>query len=278
MNPKKLTLNQPRKKADTTRRCLTNTASLAPKPFLTDDITPPGMQLPPGFTQTAGWIRRSPGVTLNSKSNNLILYFHGNGECIWSQGLQKKLNLIHKNGFSILAIDYPGYGKSKGSPEIDNLYTFADSTYNYVKRKYPDYNIILWGQSLGTIPAIYLAKNKEVELLISEGTITILPDLKNSLEAFYSTDQHKVNLQIDSVRNFDNYEKIKGIQNRVIFIHGDNDKIAKFNFAKTLYDGFDSDKKEFIVLSGSGHNYSLTVIKEYLKTIKEIVTNEFKTE
>lgn len=212
---------------------------------------------------------------INTESNNLIIYFHGNGECLWTKGLQKKLKLIFKSGFSILAIDYPEYGKSKGKAIVDNLYRFADSTYVYAKTKYPEHNIIIWGQSLGTIPAIYLARNKEADLLISEGTITILPDLKNSLEKIYSTEQQNISLKIDSTRYFDNYEMIKGVKNRVVFIHGDNDIIAKIEYAKELYNGFDSNKKDFVVLKGVGHNYGSDVFKKYLKNIRKTVANEF---
>lgn len=208
------------------------------------------------------------------KNKALIVYFHGNGESLWFNGLQKKLSFLHKNGFNILAIDYPGYGKSKGKETVENLYRFADSTYNYVNKKYPGYTIIIWGQSLGTIPAIYLARNRRVDLLISEGTITVLPDLKNSLEAVYSTGQQKVFFEIDSNRHFNNYEMIQGVKSRAVFIHGDNDLIAKTQYAKKLYDEFDSDKKQLILLPGAGHNYGLNQIKGYVKTIQDIVATE----
>ena len=60
---------------------------------------------------------------------------------------------------NIFSYDYSGYGASSGKPSEKNLYSDIDAAWNNLRTKYgisPE-NIILYGQSIGTVPTIDLA-------------------------------------------------------------------------------------------------------------------------
>lgn len=65
--------------------------------------------------------------------------------------------------------DYTGYGLSKpGKPSEKNLYADIDAAFKELRQRYgisPE-NIILYGQSIGTVPTVDLASRFEVGAVI----------------------------------------------------------------------------------------------------------------
>lgn len=72
------------------------------------------------------------------------------------------LHLLHlgsRINCNIFSYDYSGYGASSGKPSEKNLYADIDAAWNFLRTKYgisPE-NIILYGQSIGTVPTVDLA-------------------------------------------------------------------------------------------------------------------------
>ena len=65
---------------------------------------------------------------------------------------------------NIFSYDYSGYGASNGAPSEKNLYADIDAAWNYLRTKYgisPE-NIILYGQSIGTVPTVDLGSRYRV--------------------------------------------------------------------------------------------------------------------
>lgn len=55
--------------------------------------------------------------------------------------------------------DYSGYGMSTGKPSEKNLYADVDAAWHALRTRYgisPE-NVILYGQSIGTVPTVDLA-------------------------------------------------------------------------------------------------------------------------
>jgi hypothetical protein len=59
-------------------------------------------------------------------------------------------------------MEYPGYGIYDGSPDANQILIDAESVYIYLTEilKIPEESIILFGRSIGTGPATYLASKK----------------------------------------------------------------------------------------------------------------------
>lgn len=74
-------------------------------------------------------VNTSDGVTLHGwwlehpEPRGQVVYFHGNGGnlSLWLDVFTD----IHRRGFSILAVDYRGYGASTGSPSEKGVYLDA---------------------------------------------------------------------------------------------------------------------------------------------------------
>ncbi|XP_036211365.1 alpha/beta hydrolase domain-containing protein 17C isoform X2 [Myotis myotis] len=87
-----------------------------------------------------------------------LLFSHGNAVdlgqmCSFYLGLGSRINC------NIFSYDYSGYGVSSGRPSEQNLYADIDAAWQALRTRYgvsPE-NIVLYGQSIGTVPTVDLA-------------------------------------------------------------------------------------------------------------------------
>ena len=115
-----------------------------------------------------------------------ILFSHGNAVDIGQMtsflvglGLRLKCN--------VLSYDYCGYGRSTGNASERNLYADIEAAWHALSKRYglsPE-NIILYGQSIGTVPTIDLASRYEVGGVIlhsplMSGMRVAFPDTKRT--------------------------------------------------------------------------------------------------
>jgi len=106
-----------------------------------------------------GW-----NVGVNETETKTIIYFGGNAQDVVYLNFEAREFKVKQ----LIAINYPGYGKSTGKPTQKILYKSALQVYDWAIKKYqlqPE-NIIVMGRSLGSSVATYLATNREVNGLI----------------------------------------------------------------------------------------------------------------
>lgn len=153
-----------------------------------------------------------------SDSRSLLIYHHGNGEDLGQ--ILPILELYQKKGISVLAYDYPGYGMSSGHPTESALYESANRVYTYATNdlSYQANQITLYGRSLGSGPACWLAEKYPVHGLILEG-------------AFTSTFRVMTQIKLLPFDYFDNLKKLKNIDCPVLLIHGKEDRTIPFSHA-----------------------------------------------
>ena len=120
----------------------------------------------------------------NKKSDDgaLLLFCLPNGGCY--ELIQKiKIDFYLKSGFSFLCWNYKGYGYSKGTANFSNVKSDVLELYDTIIKN-PKYNfkkICVMGHSIGGVAACYLAKNRHVDLLISDRNFCDMPRLANNL-------------------------------------------------------------------------------------------------
>ena len=118
----------------------------------------------------------------NSFRDGILLIF-----CLPNGGVYElipktKIDFYMNSGFSFLCWNYNGYGYSKGSPSFKNIRTSILELYDIIVSN-PKYNfkkICVMGHSIGGVPAFYLAKNRHIDLIISDRNFCDLPRLVNN--------------------------------------------------------------------------------------------------
>ena len=82
--------------------------------------------------------------------------------CCWL--LSYFYDLTFQNEFNAVSMSIAGYGQSTGKPSEKNLYADIEASWHALRSRYgvsPE-NIILYGQSIGTVPTVDLASRYEV--------------------------------------------------------------------------------------------------------------------
>lgn len=119
---------------------------------------------------------------------NKLTFFisHGN-----AADLGLLLNFVYELGsklnVNIMCYDYSGYGASTGKPLEKNLYADAECALSVLRTKYevPLNKIVLYGQSIGTVPTVYLATIYRVAAVVlhsplMSGLRVVFPNLKRN--------------------------------------------------------------------------------------------------
>ena len=100
------------------------------------------------------------------ESKGLVLFFHGNSSDLRNWG--KMSPQFHRNGYDVVMVDYPGFGKSSGKHTEQGLYDTADKLYQWAKQEYDNKDMVILGRSIGSVPASYLSSKRKVKRVILE--------------------------------------------------------------------------------------------------------------
>ncbi|GET36337.1 alpha/beta hydrolase [Microseira wollei] len=192
------------------------------------------------------------GWWIPSQRRNLgtLLYLHGNSFNIGSNITQAYR--FHQLGFSVLLIDYRGYGKSQGNfPSESQVYQDAQIAWNYLvkQKQIPANQIFIYGHSLGGAVAIDLAvKHPEAAGLIVQNSFT-------SMQKMAELDPYLRIFPISLIlrHRFDSITKVKSLRMPVLFVHGTADAMIPKTMSKTLYAAA-PEPKQLLLVPGAKHN------------------------
>lgn len=113
----------------------------------------------------------------------IVIYFHGNKTNI--NRYAKFATNFTKEGYVVLMPDYPGFGKSTGKISEELLYKIGLQVYQLAKSKFNTDSIIIYGKSLGTGIASYVASRKNCKQLILETPYYSMISLWNNYAFMY---------------------------------------------------------------------------------------------
>ena len=121
------------------------------------------LETPEGIT-LHGWFVNH----LEEDTVPLIIYFGGN-----NQEVSEMLEMAYRfENWALLALNYRGYGLSEGQPGQDEIFRDAVFVYDAFtgQEDVDPERIVVMGWSLGSGPAVYLSKHREIA-----GTILVSP-------------------------------------------------------------------------------------------------------
>lgn len=192
-----------------------------------------------------------------------VLYLHGTRWNLTGQFF--RIEQLHAMGFSVLAIDYRGFGQSLGSlPSETTVYEDARIAWTRLKVLQPDPNKrLLYGHSLGGAVAIDLAAElgrdaerdggkKQARGLIIESTFTTLADVATAV----ANTAFPVRWLLS--QKFDSIDKIAEIHMPVLIVHGTADPYVPSRFSEELYQAA-QEPKRLLLVPGGTHNNSMSL-------------------
>lgn len=181
----------------------------------------------------------------------VILHFHGNaGHIGFRTGRAAILTQIAGDG--ILLLEYRGYGGNRGRPDEKGLEQDAQAAMAALrKRGFSPDRVILYGESLGSGPAVFLAQQmaqqeQPVAGLILEAAFTSLPDIAARIYPIFP-----VRLLMQD--RFPNAARIAEIDTPLLILHGLRDRTIPPDMAQSLYDRAQHPKQRTLSPHGD-HN------------------------
>ncbi|MCV4341571.1 alpha/beta hydrolase [Pseudomonas capsici] len=205
-----------------------------------------------------------------------ILYLHGSR---WNlTGQLFRIEQLRGLGFSILAIDYRGFGQSMGQlPSEDTVYEDARIAWDRLKQLQPDpQRRLIYGHSLGGAVAVDLAAELGREArkdetptqargLIIESTFTNLADVAAAIA--------NTSLPVRWLlsQKFDSLDKIADIHMPVLIVHGTDDRYVPARFSEELFEAA-QEPKSLLLVPGGTHNNSMRLGRQaYSQAIQTLL-------
>lgn len=197
-----------------------------------------------------------------------ILYLHGNSSNLGD--LVGRALLLHRLGFSVLLIDYRGYGLSRGVfPTEQSVYQDAVAALDYLTqtRQIPPQTIVVMGESLGgAIALATVEQNPQVAAVIVESSFTSMRDMID----------YRLPLPIIPVepllhQRFDSLSRVQRLQVPILVIHGTADRVVPVRMGKALYEAA-ALPRHLLLVANAGHDDLPEVGgARYLQTLRQFV-------
>lgn len=238
------------------RRMMFPGADLA-APSVAADRLPAGVEtvrLPFSDGAIEAWFVPSP----SPNPSPAVIFAHGNAELI-GDALHDARSLAEL-GLSVLLVEYPGYGRSDGSPSRESIGEAFLSAYDWLtaRPEVTENGVVGFGRSLGTGAITDLAERRSLEALVLQSPFVSVAHFARRylLPGFLVRDR------------FDNRAALRSFQGPVLLLHGTRDRIIPHVHSERLVRA--ATNAELVSLD-CGHNDCPPNRAEYIEAIRRFL-------
>jgi pimeloyl-ACP methyl ester carboxylesterase len=154
-----------------------------------------------------------------------------------------------------VAIEYPGYGNRPGEPTEKSIYAAAEEQLRELQGE----RVVLVGQSLGTGPAVEMARRGFGTRLVLMTPFTSIPDVAKTTMPYLP-------IRLLTKDKFDNAAKASAISMPVLVVHGERDEVVPFRLGEKLASLF--SHAQLMTVPEGRHN-DLWERSEVLKRVRD---------
>ena len=186
-----------------------------------------------------------------------LLYLHGSR---WNlTGQLFRIEQLHAMGFAVLAVDYRGFGQSRGQlPSERSVYQDARIAWQHLTRLQPEpAKRLIYGHSLGGAVAIHLARElAEADATAQAGGLIVESSFTNLADVAAAVTRTRLPVQWLLSQEFDSLSKIAEVGMPVLIAHGRDDRFIPARFSEALYAAA-SEPKQLLLIDSANHNNGL---------------------
>ncbi len=215
------------------------------------------MNIPFNETDTMNLVKFFPA---DSMSRGVIIYYHGNKNNIDHYAAFTKP--FTKLGYEVWMEDYPGFGKSTGEITERKLYDQAMQVQKMASAKFGTDSIVIYGKSLGTGIAAYVAANSKAKMLLLETPYYSIPSLFNGYAFIYPTTTMS-NYKIPT------NEYLQEVKYPVLIFHGTNDGVTPYRTSVKLKAVLKPTDKYITIQDATHHNVNAS--ETYFKVLDSLL-------
>ena len=195
----------------------------------------------------------------------VLLYLHGARFDV--RGSAPRMRRMQELGFSVLGIDYRGFGQSsKTLPSEAMAYEDARAAWDWLAQQYPQAQRYVFGHSLGGAIAVQLASQVQQQAagLIVEGSFTSIPEVVSSFKWGWLPVSPLI------TQRFEAGERIGSLKMPVLIVHGSADSLIPPALGRALFDRAPEPKRFVLVEGGSHHNTNAVGQPLYREALAEL--------
>jgi hypothetical protein len=184
-----------------------------------------------------------PEVVADSPAPSVV-YAHGNGELVDSW--LREFSPLRSEGVAVLLVEYPGYGRSSGTPSESSIQGALVAGFDWAQAKpgIDPNRIVGYGRSLGGGAICALGRTRSLAALVLESTFTSIQDM--AAERFGVP-------RLFVKDGFENLAFIASYKSPVLLLHGEDDQLIPVAQARRLAAAAPSAQ---LALSKCGHGCS----------------------
>ena len=192
---------------------------------------------------------------LYKKAKAIVVFCHGNGQNRSSHIVG--LYWMVREGYDLLAVDYPGYADNDGDPSPENTVEAAKAALRWAVAKEPHLPLIVYGQSLGGAIALKAVLDLKGEikpaLVVADSTFVSYREVGNAfLGSHWLTWLLQPLPYLVLSDRFAPGDDIAKLGARLLVIHAKDDEVVPFRLGEDVFKKA-TEPKEFWPLEKGGH-------------------------
>lgn len=176
-----------------------------------------------------------------------VLMLHGNGENLETMRRAELFADFAALGAGVLAVDYPGYGRSAGSPREEANVAAAEAAWEWLRERHSGPRLLA-GWSLGAAVAVQVAARRGGEadgLLLMSGWDRLAEVAVLHFPPWL--------VETTLPERYDSLAAAAEVACRSLVIHGDTDEIIPARLGRRLFTAL-PEPKRWVEVPHAGHN------------------------
>jgi uncharacterized protein len=193
-----------------------------------------------------------------------LLFLHGARWDIRSSA--HRMRRMHELGFSVLGIDYRGFGKSTAAlPSEEMVYEDAQAAWQWLAEQQPGARRFVFGHSLGSAIAVHLATEvNNATGLIVEGAFPSIASVIRTWKWGW------LPLAPFITQRFDAVQRIGRLKVPLLMVHGEDDSLIPPDLGRALFDAAPQPKRFELVQGGTHFSTNAVGQEQYRQAINAL--------
>jgi pimeloyl-ACP methyl ester carboxylesterase len=196
----------------------------------------------------------------------VVYYLKGNSRSVKGWGKFAK-DFVGK-GYDFFMIDYRGFGKSKGKRSEARLYNDAQHVYKWLRKRYSEERIVVYGRSFGSGIAARVASWNHPKMLILDSPYYSFLKLVRRYGGFLLPLRWFLRYKMFT------HQYLKGIECPVYILHGDKDWLIPYKHGVEL-SKINPENIKLLTIEGGRHN-NLPEFKQFHEMLYDVLTESYE--
>ena len=172
----------------------------------------------------------------------LIIYYKGNSGSFSAE--HERFEKFVADGYGFLSFDYRGFPMSSGTPTQDSILQDATAAFDWAAQK--GFPVVIWGRSLGSGPATFVASIRDAKALLLETPFVSASSVANERYPYLP-----VSLVMQDQYHVDQW--ILDVAEPVLVAHGTADRTISVSNGERVY-ALAPNKDELWIEPGADHS------------------------